>query len=44
MVHNLKEEYKVLVELSYFQGYTQDEIAKMLGYRWEPLKQDYEVH
>lgn len=31
MVHNLKEEYKVLVELSYFQGYTQDEISKMLG-------------
>ncbi|MES2006221.1 MAG: sigma-70 family RNA polymerase sigma factor [Bacteroidota bacterium] len=30
MVHNLKEEYKVLVELSYFQGYTQDEISKML--------------
>jgi RNA polymerase sigma factor (sigma-70 family) len=31
LVYNLKEEYKVLVELSYFQGYTQDEIAKMLG-------------
>jgi RNA polymerase sigma-70 factor (ECF subfamily) len=31
MVHNLKEEYKVLVELSYFQGYTQDEISKMLN-------------
>lgn len=31
MVHNLKEEYKVLVELSYFQGYTQDEIAKILN-------------
>lgn len=31
MVNNLKEEYKVLVELSYFQGYTQDEISKMLG-------------
>ena len=31
MVHNLKEEYKVLVELSYFQGFTQDEIAKMLN-------------
>ena len=31
LVHNLKEEYKVLVELSYFQGYTQDEIAKMLN-------------
>lgn len=31
VVHSLKQEYKVLVELSYFQGYTQDEIAKMLG-------------
>jgi RNA polymerase sigma-70 factor (ECF subfamily) len=31
IVHNLKEEYRVLVELSYFQGYTQDEIAKMMG-------------
>ena len=31
VVHTLKEEYKVLVELSYFQGYTQDEISKMLG-------------
>ena len=31
LVHNLKEEYRVLVELSYFQGYTQDEIAKMLN-------------
>jgi len=31
IVHRLKEEYKVLVELSYFQGYTQDEIAKMLN-------------
>lgn len=31
MVHNLKEEYKVLVELSYFQGYTQDEISKILN-------------
>jgi RNA polymerase sigma factor (sigma-70 family) len=31
IVHNLKEEYKVLVELSYFQGYTQDEISKMLN-------------
>lgn len=31
IVYNLKEEYKVLVELSYFQGYTQDEIAKMMG-------------
>ncbi|MES2370960.1 MAG: sigma-70 family RNA polymerase sigma factor [Bacteroidota bacterium] len=31
IVYNLKEEYKVLVELSYFQGYTQDEIARMMG-------------
>lgn len=30
IVHNLKDEYKVLVELSYFEGYTQDEIAKMM--------------
>jgi RNA polymerase sigma factor (sigma-70 family) len=30
IVHNLKDEYKVLVELSYFEGYTQDEISKML--------------
>lgn len=31
LVHSLKDEYKVLVELSYFQGFTQDEIAKMLS-------------
>jgi len=31
VVHQLKEEYRVLVDLSYFQGYTQDEIAKALG-------------
>ncbi len=31
IVHKLKEDYKVLVELSYFQGYTQDEISKMLS-------------
>ena len=31
VVYSLKEEYQVLVELSYFQGYTQDEIAKMLN-------------
>lgn len=30
VVHELKDEYKVLVELAYFQGYTQDEISKML--------------
>lgn len=31
VVRALKEEYKVLVELSYFEGYTQDEISKMLN-------------
>lgn len=31
LVYNLKEDYRVLVELAYFQGYTQDEISKMLG-------------
>jgi RNA polymerase sigma factor (sigma-70 family) len=31
IVHKLKDEYRVLVELSYFDGYTQDEISKMLG-------------
>ncbi len=30
IVHQLKDEHKVLVELSYFKGYTQDEISKML--------------
>jgi RNA polymerase sigma factor (sigma-70 family) len=30
IVHRLKDEYKVLVELSYFEGFTQDEISKML--------------
>ena len=30
LVHQLKDEYKVLVELSYFQGFTQEEISKML--------------
>ena len=30
IVYKLKEEYRVLVELSYFEGYTQDEISKML--------------
>lgn len=30
VVHQLKEEYKVLVELAYFQGFTQDEISKIL--------------
>ncbi len=31
IVHQLKEDYRVLIELSYFQGYTQDEISKMLA-------------
>lgn len=31
MVRSLKEEQRVLVELSYFQGYTQQEISEMLG-------------
>ncbi|HNP20664.1 MAG TPA: sigma-70 family RNA polymerase sigma factor [Panacibacter sp.] len=31
LVHTLKSEQKVLVELSYFEGYTQDEISKMLN-------------
>lgn len=31
LVHNLKEDYRVLIELSYFQGFTQDEISKMLS-------------
>ena len=30
LVHALKEDYRVLVELSYFQGYTQEEISKMM--------------
>lgn len=30
VVHQLKEEHKVLVELAYFQGFTQDEISKIL--------------
>ena len=31
IVHSLKEDYKVLLELSYFEGFTQDEISKMLN-------------
>ena len=31
VIHRLKDEYKILVELSYFEGYTQDEISKMLN-------------
>ncbi len=31
VISGLKEEQKVLVELAYFQGYTQDEISKLLN-------------
>jgi len=31
IVNKLKEEYRVLIELSYFEGFTQDEISKMLN-------------
>ncbi len=31
IVTNLKEEHKVLIELAYFHGYTQDEISKFLN-------------
>ncbi len=31
LVHNLKEDYRILIDLSYFQGFTQDEISKMLN-------------
>ena len=31
IVTELKDDYKVLVELSYFEGFTQDEIANMLN-------------
>jgi RNA polymerase sigma factor (sigma-70 family) len=31
IVYKLKEEYRVLVELSYFEGFTQDEISRMLN-------------
>jgi RNA polymerase sigma-70 factor (ECF subfamily) len=31
IVHKLKDDHKVLIELSYFQGHTQDEISKMLS-------------
>ena len=30
LVYNLKEDYRILIDLSYFQGFTQDEISKML--------------
>lgn len=31
LIMNLKDEQKVLVELTYFQGYTQEEISKLLN-------------
>lgn len=31
VVNNLRNEHKVLIELAYFQGYTQDEISKILN-------------
>ena len=31
LISNLKDEQKVLIELAYFQGYTQDEISKLLN-------------
>ena len=31
LIAGLKEEHRVLVELAYFQGYTQDEISKLLN-------------
>jgi RNA polymerase sigma-70 factor (ECF subfamily) len=30
LVHNLKEEHRLLIDLSYFQGYTHEQIAKAL--------------
>ena len=30
LVYKLKQEYRVLVELAYFQGYTQEEISKIM--------------
>jgi RNA polymerase sigma factor (sigma-70 family) len=30
-IHNLKPEQRILIELAYFSGYTQDEIAKDIG-------------
>ncbi|HVX50042.1 MAG TPA: sigma-70 family RNA polymerase sigma factor [Chitinophagaceae bacterium] len=31
LVYQLKEDYRVLVELAYFQGYTQEEISKLMN-------------
>ncbi len=31
ILSNLKEEYRVLIDLSFFQGFTHEEIAKALG-------------
>ena len=31
LVNSLKEDYRILLELAYFEGLTQDEISKMLN-------------
>lgn len=31
VVNSLKQDYKILIILSYFEGFTQEEISKMLG-------------
>lgn len=31
LVYQLKEDHRVLIDLSYFQGFTQDEISKMMN-------------
>ena len=31
LINKLKEEYRVLIDLSYFQGFTHEEIAKLLN-------------
>jgi len=31
LISNLKDDQKILIELAYFQGYTQDEISKLLN-------------
>jgi RNA polymerase sigma-70 factor (ECF subfamily) len=31
LINKLKEEYRILIDLSYFQGFTHEEISKMLN-------------
>ncbi|HEV8284017.1 MAG TPA: sigma-70 family RNA polymerase sigma factor [Chitinophagaceae bacterium] len=31
LIHKLKEEYRILIDMSYFQGFTHEEIAKLLN-------------